>query len=357
MKNLSSYNVITFFNYLKIRELMKEDYKRHCGFYDISADVEEIILENAIKAFGLYPLPFFSLNAGYQNITSEEIAAIKNIWLGDYFANISIGEQTGVTLTSKISDPETLHGPLCLKDEHWSLLNTDSKNHFIIVDSLFKMIKKDQYSSALPPPVKRNQTIFYDRLFQTKLPHDCVAALTSLTVYRVKQLRKESVPEVEFLRKTKIQKHLLERYPFDRYFLYVATRFFEFLISLGFNRLEAFLKTVEAFEHSPTVLANHSKDCHPVMNLYHWFNAKALIPYRSETPKSVVAADFPDSVHAYFDQDAIPVIPKIKRMGPFLIPHHFDQEHKRLIKAINSAIKHKLCFKTVLNAYIEGAFK
>ena len=192
---------------------------------------------------------------------------------------------------------------------------------------------------------------------QTKLPHDSVAALTGLTVYRVKQLRKESVPEVEFLRKTKIQKHLLERYPFDRYFLYVATRFFEFLISLGFNRLDAFLKTVEAFEHSPTVLANHSKDCHPVMNLYHWFNAKGFIPYRSESPKSVIAADFPDSVHVYFDQGSIPVIPKIKRMGPFLIPHHFDQEHKRLIKAINCAIKHRLCFKTVLNAYIEGALK
>lgn len=43
MKNLSSYNVITFFNYLKIRELMKEDYKRHCGFYDISADAEEVV--------------------------------------------------------------------------------------------------------------------------------------------------------------------------------------------------------------------------------------------------------------------------------------------------------------------------
>ena len=150
MKNLSSYNVITFFNYLKIRELMKEDYKRHCGFYDVSADVEEIILENAIKAFGLYPLPFFSLNAGHQNITSEETTAIKNIWLGGHFANLAQGENTGVTLTSKISDPETLHGPLCLKDEHWSLLNTDSKNHFIIVDSLFKMIKKNQLSSALP---------------------------------------------------------------------------------------------------------------------------------------------------------------------------------------------------------------
>lgn len=160
MKNLSSYNVITFFNYLKIRELMKENYKRHCGFYDISTDVEEIILENAIKAFGLYPLPFFSLNAAHQNITTEETAAIKNIWLGDYFANISIGEHTGVTLTSKISDPETLHGAICLKDEHWSLLNTDSKNHFIIVDSLFKMIKKDQSSSHLPPPDNKNQRSF-----------------------------------------------------------------------------------------------------------------------------------------------------------------------------------------------------
>lgn len=152
MKNLSSYNVITFFNYLKIRELMKENYKRHCGFYDISADVEEIILENAIKAFGLYPLPFFSLNAGHQNIASDETVAIKNIWLGDHFAHHAQGEHTGVTLTSNISDPETLHGPLCLKDEHWSLLNIDSKNHFIIVDSLFKMIKKDQLSSYLPPP-------------------------------------------------------------------------------------------------------------------------------------------------------------------------------------------------------------
>ena len=160
MKNLSSYNVITFFNYLKIRELMKEDYKRHCGFYDISADVEEIILENAIKAFGLYPLPFFSLNAAYQNITSEETAAVKNIWLGDHFTYLAQGENTGVTLTTKISDPETLHGPICLKDEHWSLLNTDSKNHFIIVDSLFKMIKKDQSSSYSPPPDSKNQRSF-----------------------------------------------------------------------------------------------------------------------------------------------------------------------------------------------------
>ena len=77
MKNLSSYNVITFFNYLKIRELMKEDYKRHCGFYDISADAEEVIIENAIKAFGLYPLPFFSLHASEQNIVIEETSAIK----------------------------------------------------------------------------------------------------------------------------------------------------------------------------------------------------------------------------------------------------------------------------------------
>ena len=358
MKNLSSYNVITFFNYLKIRELMKEDYKRHYGFYDISADAEEVIIENAIKAFGLYPLPFFSLHASEQNIVIEETSAIKNIWLNAHFQSFILGEHTGVTINSNISDPETLHGPLCLKDQHWSLLNTDSKNHFVIVDSLFKMIKKSHHSGVLPPPrLNSNQTIFYDRLFQTKLPHDCIAALTGLTVYRVKQLRKGSVPEIEFLRKTKIQKHLLERYSFDRYFLYVATRFFELLLNLGLNRLEAFIKTVEAFEHSPTVLANHSKDCHPVMNLYHWFNAKGLIPYRSDNPKSVVASDFPSSLHAYFDDESTPIIPKIKRMGPFLIPHHFDQEHKRLIKAINSAIKHRLCFKTVLNAYIEGAFK
>ena len=159
MKNLSSYNVITFFNYLKIRELMKEDYKRHCGFYDISADVEEIILENAIKAFGLYPLPFFSLNAAYQNITSEETAAVKNIWLGDHFTYLAQGENTGVTLTTKISDPETLHGPICLKDEHWSLLNTDSKNHFIIVDSLFKIIKTFKSSSNSPPPTAKTNDL------------------------------------------------------------------------------------------------------------------------------------------------------------------------------------------------------
>lgn len=160
MKNLSSYNVITFFNYLKIRELMKEDYKLHCGFYDISADVEEIILENAIKAFGLYPLPFFSLNAGYKNVAAEETMAVKNIWLGAHFADFSHGDNTGITLTSKISDPEILHGPVCLKDQHWSLLNTDSKNHFVIVDSLFKMIQKNQYLSSLPPPREQKSNNF-----------------------------------------------------------------------------------------------------------------------------------------------------------------------------------------------------
>ena len=158
MKNLSSYNVITFFNYLKIRELMKEDYKRHCGFYDISADAEEVIIENAIKAFGLYPLPFFSLHASEQNIVIEETSAIKNIWLNAHFQSFILGEHTGVTINSKIYDPETLHGPLCLKDQHWSLLNTESKSHFVIVDSLFKMIKKSHHSGVLSPPPSKQQS-------------------------------------------------------------------------------------------------------------------------------------------------------------------------------------------------------
>lgn len=178
-----------------------------------------------------------------------------------------------------------------------------------------------------------------------------------MTIYRVKQLRKDSHPDGCFIRKTKIQKHTLERYSFDRYFLYVATRFFELLISLGLGRLEAFLKTVEAFEYSPTVLANHSKDCHHIINLYHWLNARGLIPYRSDKPKPVVSSDFPTSLHDYFDNKTNLTIPHIKRMGPFPIPACFDLEHRRLIKAINTTIKNGLCFKTVLNAYIEGAFK
>lgn len=95
---------------------------------------------------------FFSLHASEQNIVIEETSAIKNIWLNAHFQSFILGEHTGVTINSKISDPETLHGPLCLKDQHWSLLNTDSKNHFVIVDSLFKMMKKSHHSGVLPPP-------------------------------------------------------------------------------------------------------------------------------------------------------------------------------------------------------------
>ena len=61
MKNLFSYNLITILNCAKIKALTGKSLN-FSNFYQVDFDeLEELEIENVIKAIGLYPVPFFSL--------------------------------------------------------------------------------------------------------------------------------------------------------------------------------------------------------------------------------------------------------------------------------------------------------
>lgn len=153
MKNLSSYNLITFFNYLKIREL-NEDCKHQSHFYDISFEIEDVTYENAIKAFGLYPVPFFALKTSYRQTSANHAEAIRNIWLSAHFESLITGKLNGLTLTSPISNAEDLHGNTHLSDQYWTLLQTQSRDPLSKIDSALAQIGRNSNLNNLPPPVR-----------------------------------------------------------------------------------------------------------------------------------------------------------------------------------------------------------
>ena len=356
MKNLFSYNLITILNCAKIKALTGKSLN-FSNFYQVDFDeLEELEIENVIKAIGLYPVPFFSLKTTHSPITVKEALPIKNLWHSLHFANHIHETLHALTLTSQISEAHHLHETVCLTDEHWSLLADKSKENVSSIRYAFMRI--GQLQGELPPPdaISNRLKSPIERLIQTKLPHAIVAALSGLSLGHTKKLRDALIENGLFLTKTKVQKRHLERHSFDRFVLFVAVCYFDLQLYLGHSPIDAYLNTIHVFDHAPTVLANKSEECHLALNLYHWLTAHGKLPIYDENFQISSPDHFPENFRDLFDFRTLAKIPTIREMGTFPIPECLDLEHKRLLETINQAILEKSCLKTVLHNYFEGQY-
>lgn len=359
MKDLYSFNLVTLLNCGKIRYLNK-DSADPCHFYDVSFfDLKDLQIENVIKAVGLYPIPFFSVKLADRKTHIRKVEAIRNTWFSIHMADFIHKTNHLLTYASKISQPHDLHEKLCLKDEHWSLLHAESGDNVSVVQHAFLRIGGDHILNHLPPPRDENQTLRpVDDLLKSKLPHSIVSALLHISDNDVRNLRKQHIEGVNFIGRSIPQRRLLERHTFSRFTLFVGVNFFKFLCSLGYKPIEAFLKTIEAFESAPTILANRKDEFQFSNNLFHWLNAHGLLPAKNYKHHRVSQAeDFPENLHDYFDFKTLKCIPQIKNLGLFHIPECMDQEHKRLLHAINEAITNNTSLNAVVQRYYEGAFE
>ena len=197
-----------------------------------------------------------------------------------------------------------------------------------------------------------------EKLLQSRLPHDIVAALAGLAQSFVKSLRECLISEDRYISKTFVQKRVLERHSFDRFALFIAFCYFELQLTLGLSPILAFLKTIEAFDHSPTVQANKSDEFHFAVNLFHWLTVHGYLRSQvNQKGRAVALESFPENFLEYFDLEAPKRIPQIRNMGLFTIPQCLDLEHQRLLSEINQAISNKTCLKSVIERYYEGAFE
>lgn len=197
-----------------------------------------------------------------------------------------------------------------------------------------------------------------EKLLQSRLPHDIVAALTGLAQSFVKSLREHLISEGHYISKTFVQKRVLERHSFDRFVLFIASCYFELQLALGLSPIFAFLKTIEAFDHAPTVQANKSDEFHFAVNLFHWLTVHGyLTSQEHKKNRSAALESFPKNFLEYFDWEVPKRIPPIRNMGLFTIPQCLDLEHQRLLSEINLAVSNKSCLKTVIERYYEGAFE
>lgn len=215
------------------------------------------------------------------------------------------------------------------------------------------------YSDAPPALSPNTFTVPMQRLLQSDLSHNIVATLSGSTTSQINKLRHNFVLNHQFQRNTGVQYRELERNSFNRFALYLAAQYFQFFVELGVDPLTAYLDTIEALNHAPSLAINLSENFHLATNLFYWLKANNQIKTSYENPndcKVVTLSDFPNNLHLFFNGKG-EKLPRIKYISPFAIPSFLDLEHQRFLKAVNKAIEHNEDLNVCLNQYCEGAFR
>lgn len=289
------------------------------SLYDVPFHVlDDLEIEDVIKVVGLYPIPFFSLKASHSIQKSEEISAIRNIWRGIHLLDHS----HALTLNSKTKEMSDIHESFILTNNYWSILESKHPDPIsTILFSLKKIGRAD--NSNNPPPRHEALPSSFDRILKTRLPHAIVSALTGIEDKVIKHLRHKLPFQPNVLAKTLVQKRVLTRHAFNRYALFIAVCVYEILLHNGQTPLVAFLNTVEAIEHSPTINANKSDDCHLPLNLYHCLVAHGHFPEINAEIHKVATPDFSRKISASFSIFAVEILSPSSGKWEFsLFPRH-----------------------------------
>ena len=197
-----------------------------------------------------------------------------------------------------------------------------------------------------------------EKLLRLRLSDKVIAGLSNIPHYQIRYLREAIIKEGDFLQNVFVQKRALGRNSMNRLALFLADCFFDLQIQLGLEPVRAFIKTVETLEYAPTYLANKSEDFHLSVNLYYWLCLNNKLPdYECRVTRPVEESHFPDSFLAFFKYDSPTLLPPIREMGEFPVPHCLDLEHQRVLKAINNAIPSRASLRKVLINYFEGRYK
>ncbi len=356
MQKIYAYNFVTFSNCGRAKYLSQK-YNAESQLYDVPFYLlDDVEIEHLIKVTGLYPIPFFLPKLKHGSDRTEELDAIRNLWRSTHILETGLP----LELTANGISSSDFHDPICLVDNHWGILSTKYPDPISEISHALKRKGNIEKSTSYPPPTKEkplSQSI-RERLLKTRLPHAIVATLANFDTKFVKRHRDELYGTDNVFRKTFVQKRVLSRHKFNQLALFIAVQIFEMLISQRQSPIEAYLNTVEAIEHSPTIQANLSEDCCLSVNLYHWLTTHGFLPSLDPSIHRIATTEsFPTNFMKFFDLSSQSPIPYIREMGIFEIPKGLDQEHVRLLEAINRAIQERTSLSFVLHQYYEGAFR
>lgn len=339
---------------------------RHNPAQDVYCDLDgatiKIILQkdfnDLVRNIGINPLMFFKKKPISRTVKTETTEHIITTW------KVVDASSHNYTQTLLSATPNKKHEalPLCsnfqLAVQFPRLLiagNNDLSQIFA-----HSLLHVGLHYSDAPPSLSPNSfTVPMQRLLQSDLSHNIVAALSGSTTGQINKLRRNFVLNHQFQRNTGVQYRELERNSFNRFSLYLAAQYFKFFVELGVTPLTAFLDTIEALNHAPSLSINLSENFHLATNLFYWLKAQNLIEttnYANNGCKEVDLTDFPDNLHSFFNGKG-ERLPRIKRISSFAIPSFLDLEHQRFLKALNVAIENNDDLNVPLNQYYEGAFR
>lgn len=355
MQKIYAYNFITILNCARAKYLFHK-FGAQPLLYDVPFHLlDDLEIEHVIKVTGLYPIPFFLPKLKHSSDITEELDAIRNLWRSTHILETGLP----LELTSGGITSSDFHKPIYLVNNHWGILSAKYPDPISEISYSLKRKEIIEKSTIYPPP--EEQTLpqaIRERLLKTRLPHAIVATLAGFDTKFVKRHREELYGTDDVYRKTFVQKRVLSRHKFNQFALLIAIHIFEMLVFHRQSPIEAYLNTVEAIEHSPTIQANLSEDCCLSVNLYHWLSTHGFLPSLDPSVHRIATTEsFPTNFMNFFDLSSQSPIPYIREMGIFQIPKGLDQEHVRLLEAINRAIQERTSLSFVLHQYYEGAFR
>ena len=339
---------------------------RHNPAQDVYCDLDgatiKTILQkdfnDLVRNIGINPLMFFKKKPISRTVKTEMTEHIITTW------KVVDASSHNYTQTLLSATPNKKHEalPLCSNFQlalQFPRLLVASSNDLSQIFAHSLLHVGLHYSDAPPALSPNTFTVPMQRLLQSDLSHNIVAALSGSTTSQINKLRQNFVLNHQFQRNTGVQYRELERNSFNRFALYLAAQYIKFFVELGVTPLTAFLDTIEALNHAPSLSINLSENFHLATNLFYWLKAQNLIEttnYADNGCKEVDLTDFPDNLHSFFNGKG-ERLPRIKRISSFAIPSFLDLEHQRFLKALNVAIENNDDLNIPLNQYCEGAFR
>lgn len=362
MKNY--YSLIYCLNLITLTNMIREirNKAEHQAYCDLDKSFIKVLLRtdfnDLVRNVGLNPLIFFKRKPISRAIETPSTRHVITSW------KIIDASSHDYIQTLLSATPNKKHQalPLCsnfqLAVQFPRLLiagNNDLSQIFA-----HSLLHVGLHYSDAPPTLSQNSfTVPMQRLLQSDLSHNIVATLSGSTTSQINKLRQNFVLNHQFQRNTGVQYRELERNSFNRFALYLAVQYFKFFVELGVTPLTAFLDTIEALNHAPSLSISLSENFHLATNLFYWLKAQNLIEatnYADNGCKEVDLTDFPDNLHSFFNGKG-ERLPRIKRISSFAIPSFLDLEHQRFLKALNVAIENNDDLNIPLNQYCEGAFR
>lgn len=353
--SVAALNVVTYFDLLKtLNEKQSQNGGGVVSIHTRHKLLEILDINHVVRAFGFYPILFFKPIPSHRK--DPQYHPIKAFWIRHYLTQ----PQSASTQALYADAHDFLHQntqdfinlAFLLEPVNTGLLASPRQTSSVMLDYALSHIGQAR------PLIKTGSTLEHplEPMLLTDLSHVLVAEILNITIAKVKHLRAHCAPGMTVRRHNGSQMREIERHETNRFALFMGAKLFEHLKHFGLTASHAFAETLARMNGMPALKHNLSEEFHLATNLFYWLFSQGHFKGEAITQSLETELTFPDNFLAYFHARPATRLPAIRKAFTFDLPMWLDAEHRRLLSAINDALKTGSDLMPILHLHQKGAF-